>query len=179
MTSHGVRVDGGARDALVGMTAPVDSLSARRFIPAPPSRIFGVLVDPLGHVDIDASGMLQGADGGTVTAVGDRFVVHMDREALGDVSMGHYDVAVVIDRFEADREIGWWIDGTIQPPIGHRYGYTLEPAEYEGVDGTWVTSTYEWSQVSDKWRPIFPVLTEANLRATLGILERVTRRRAT
>ena len=160
------------------LAAPVDSLTARRFIPAPPAQIFAVLADPLGHVDIDASGMLQDAEGEAVTAVGDRFVVHMDRESLGDVPMGHYDVTVVIDRFEVDREIAWWIDGTIQPPIGHRYGYALEAAEHEGGEGTWVTSSYEWSQVSDKWRRIFPVLREANLRATLGILERVTRRRA-
>jgi len=160
-------------------TASDDVLTTRRFIPAPPSEIFGVLVDPLGHVDIDASGMLQDAEGGTVTAVGDRFIVHMDREALGDVPMGRYDVTVVVDRFEVDREIAWWIDGTIQPPIGHRYGYTLAPAELDGVEGTWVTSSYDWSQVSDKWRRIFPVITESNLRATLGILERVTRRRAT
>lgn len=160
------------------MTDSTDSLTARRFIPAPPAEIFSVLADPLGHVDIDASGMLQDAEGGAVTGVGDRFMVHMDRESLGDVPMGLYDVTVVIDRFEMDREIAWWIDGTIQPPIGHRYGYALEAAELAGVAGTWVTSIYEWSQVSDKWRPIFPVLTEANLRATLGILERVTRRRA-
>ncbi|EAP98536.1 hypothetical protein JNB_00170 [Janibacter sp. HTCC2649] len=156
---------------------PVDSLSARRFIPALPAEIFAVLADPLGHVDIDASGMLQDAEGDTVTSIGDRFVVHMDREALGDVPMGRYDVTVVIDRFERDREIAWWIDGTIQPPIGHRYGYALDAGEHDGVQGTWVTSSYDWSQVSDKWRRIFPVLTEANLRATLGILERVTRRR--
>lgn len=159
-------------------TAAVDVLTARRFVPASPAEIFAVLTDPLGHVDIDASGMLQDAEGDVVTSVGDRFVVHMDRESLGDVPMGHYDVTVVIDRFEAEREIAWWIDGTIQPPIGHRYGYALEAAEVEGVPGTWVTSSYDWSQVSDKWRPIFPVLTEKNLRATLGILERVTRRRA-
>ncbi len=46
-------------------TASDDSLTARRFIPATPAEIFAVLADPLGHVDIDASGMLQDAEGDT------------------------------------------------------------------------------------------------------------------
>ncbi|MCF6376564.1 polyketide cyclase [Nocardioides KLBMP 9356] len=154
-----------------------DQLTARRFIEAAPSAVFSVLCDPEGHVDIDASGMLQSAEGGVVGAVGDRFVVHMDREALGDLPMGRYDVEVVIDRFERDREIAWWIDGTIKPPIGHTYGYLLEEGEVGSTPGTWVTSVYDWSRVSDDWRPIFPVIDQSALRATLGILDRVVRRR--
>jgi hypothetical protein len=154
-----------------------DQLTARRFIEAPPTAVFDVLRDPEGHVDIDSSGMLQAADGDRVSAVGDRFTVHMDREALGDLPMGRYEVDVVIDRYQPGREITWWIDGTIQPPIRHTYGYVLEPGEVEGRAGTWVTSVYDWSMVDDKWRPIFPVISETALRATLGILERVVRRR--
>ncbi len=155
-----------------------DQLTARRFIEADPAAIFAVLRDPEGHVDIDASGMLQAADGPTVGAVGDRFTVHMDRDALGDLPMGRYVVDVVIDRFDLDREIAWWIDGTIQPPIGHTYAYLLEAGELEGRLGTWVTSVYDWSGVNDDWRPIFPVIDQPALRATLGILDRVVRRRS-
>lgn len=153
-------------------------LTASRFVEAPASDIFAVLCDPEGHVDIDASGMLQAATGSPVTAVGDRFVIHMDREALGDYPMGRYDVEVVIGSFEVDRAISWWIDGTIKPPIGHTYGYLLEPATVDDVAGTWVTSVYDWSAAREKWLPIFPVINEANLRATLGILDRVVARRA-
>ena len=74
--------------------------------------------------------------------------------------------------------ISWWIDGTIKPPIGHTYGYLLEPATVDDVAGTWVTSVYDWSAAREKWLPIFPVINEANLRATLGILDRVVARRA-
>lgn len=154
-----------------------DQLTARRFLEAEPAAVFAVLTDPEGHVEIDASGMLQAATGQPVSAVGDRFTVHMDREAKGDYPMGRYDVEVVIDRFERDREITWWIDGTVKPPIGHTYGYRLEPGGVEDRAGTWVTSVYDWSQVGDDWRPIFPVVTEPELRATLGILDRVVRRR--
>ncbi len=54
------------------------------------------------------------------------------------------------------------------------YGYRLEPAE----DGTLVTSFYDWSDIDQHWRDagIFPVISEAALRATLGILDRTVRR---
>ena len=35
-----------------------------------------------------APSMVQAAGGSVVTAEGDRFVVHMDRESLGDYDMG-------------------------------------------------------------------------------------------
>lgn len=65
-------------------------------IPASPNAIFAVLSDPDGHVTIDSSGMLQGACGDLVTAVGDAFVVHMDHESIGDLPTGTYDVRVLI-----------------------------------------------------------------------------------
>ena len=151
-----------------------ERIDVTRTIPADAAEIFAVLTDPQGHVAIDSSGMLMDADGDPVGKVGDQFVVHMDREALGDVPLGHYDVTVTIERFTQDRDIAWSIQGTIKPGIGHIYGYQLEPAE----DGTLVTSYYDWSGISDEWRQrgIFPVISEAALRATLGILERAVRR---
>lgn len=67
-----------------------ERIDAERIIPASPTDIFAVLIDPDGHVAIDAAGMLQSAEGSPVGAVGDRFVVHMDREALGDYPLGKY-----------------------------------------------------------------------------------------
>ncbi len=150
-------------------------MEVARPIPATAAAIFAVLCDPQGHVAIDSSGMLQSAEGRPVTAVGDSFVVHMDREALNDYPLGRYDVKVTIVSFEPDREIAWKIDGAIQPPIGHTYGYRLEPAD----DGaTLVTSVYDWSDIHPDWKAagIFPILQEGALRATLGILERTVAR---
>jgi hypothetical protein len=59
-----------------------ERIEVQRLIEADPVSIFRVLCDPQGHVAIDSSGMLQSADGDPVAAVGDGFVVHMDREAL-------------------------------------------------------------------------------------------------
>ena len=146
----------------------------QRTIKADPAAIFAVLTDPQGHVAIDASGMLQDADGEPAKSVGDSFVIHMDREALNDYPMGKYDVTVEIREFEKDRLIAWTILGQIKPQIGHVYGYRLEPIS----DGTLVTSFYDWSGIDQHWRDagIFPVISELALRATLGILDRTVRR---
>ncbi|GJF02580.1 SRPBCC family protein [Pseudonocardia sp. D17] len=147
-----------------------ERIEVARTIPAEPSAIFAVLTDPRGHVAIDSSGMLMGASGERVTASGDTFVVHMDREALGDVPLGQYDVTVTIGTFEPDREISWTIVGVVRPPIGHVYGYRLQPTE----GGTRVVSYYDWSGIDPVWRArdIFPVISESALKATLGILHR-------
>ena len=152
-----------------------DRIEVRRTIAAEPQAIFRLLCDPQGHVAIDSSGMLMSADGAPVAAAGDSFVVHMDREALNDYpELGRYDVTVTITRFVPDREIAWTILGQIRPPIGHVYGYALQPAP----GGTLVTSYYDWSSIDPAWREagIFPVLSEGALRATLGILARTVAR---
>ena len=54
-----------------------ERIEIQRTIAAPAAGIFAVLCDPQGHVAIDASGMLQDAEGVPVTGVGDSFVVHI------------------------------------------------------------------------------------------------------
>ena len=153
------------------MTAPITRLEVDRKIAADPAAIFDILRSPDGHVAIDATGMLMSADGEPATAAGERFVVHMDRDSLRDVDLGEYDVTVVMETFEANREIAWSIDGTMQPPMGHVYGYRLEPID----GGTMVTSYYDWSNLHEQYAGFadrFPIISEASLRATLGILAR-------
>jgi len=151
-----------------------ERIDVERTIPAPAADVFAVLCDPMGHVAIDASGMLMDATGDLVSAAGDTFVVHMDREALNDYPLGRYDVTVEIVTFEPDREIAWTIIGQIEPQLGHVYGYRLEPTD----DATLVTSYYDWSSIDPTWKDagIFPVISEGALRATLGILDRTVRR---
>lgn len=141
-----------------------------REIAAPPEKVFALLCDPSGHVLIDSSGMLQSAEGDPVRKAGDKFVVHMDRESLNDYPMGKYDVTVVITEFEQDAHIQWTIRGAIRPQLRHLYGYRLAPSG----TGTLVTSYYDWSRIDEAYRGkgVFPVIPEAGLRATLGILAR-------
>jgi hypothetical protein len=145
-----------------------ERLEVQRAIAAPAGEIFAVLRDPRGHVAIDSSGMLMAADGESAGAVGDTFVIHMDREALNDYPLGLYDVTVEFVTFGKDREIAWTIRGRTN--IGHVYGYRLEPI----AEGTLVTSYYDWSAATQEWKDaaIFPVIPESALRATLGILAR-------
>jgi hypothetical protein len=147
-----------------------ERFEVQRQIAAPVEKIFALVSDPRGHVAIDSSGMLQSADGDPVTKAGDEFVVHMDRESLNDYPLGKYDVTVTITEFVQDKQIEWTIAGVLKPNIEHLYGYLLEPSE----GGTLVTSYYDWSRISEPYRGkgIFPVIPEAALRATLGILAR-------
>ena len=151
-----------------------ERIEVQRPIAADAAAIFAVVSSPEGHVQIDASGMLMSSTGEPATAVGDTFVIHMDREALNDYPLGLYDVTVEIVTYEQDREIAWTIVGQIKPQIGHVYGYRLEPVE----DGTLVTSFYDWSDIHEDWKAmgIFPVISEDALRGTLGILDRTVRR---
>lgn len=149
--------------------ADTERFDVQRTIVASPADIFAVLTDPNGHAKIDSTGMLQWAEGDRVTAVGDTFVVHMDRESFPDYPLGKYDVTVVITKLEPDKLIEWTIEGVIKPPLRHLYGYTLEPV----ADGSLVTSYYDWSQIDEAYRGgVFPVIPELAIRATLGILAR-------
>ncbi len=165
---------GSDADAAPRGMCEADTMTTRfevsRAIAAPPTPIFDVLRSPEGHVAIDASGMLMSSTGSPAGAVGDRFTVHMDREALNDFPLGLYDVDVVITAFDPEREIAWTIEGQLKPNIGHVYGYRLEPID----GGTMVTSYYDWSDIHPEWakRDIFPIIPESALRATLGILAR-------
>lgn len=156
-------------------TMTAERFEVQRAIAASATAIFDVLRDPRGHVAIDSSGMLMSSTGTPASAVGDEFVVHMDREALNDFPLGLYDVTVRITTYEPDREIAWTIIGAIaKPPIGHVYGYRLEPVEHADGPVTNVTSYYDWSAIDPVWRErdIFPIIPESALRATLGILAR-------
>ncbi|MGH9191266.1 MAG: SRPBCC family protein [Acidimicrobiales bacterium] len=174
MTSEETTSGATASGAATGGDTTIERLEVQRTIPADAATIFRVLCDPQGHVAIDSSGMLMDATGELASAVGDSFVVHMDREALNDYPLGRYDVTVTITTLVPDREIAWTILGKIRPQIGHIYGYTLAPVG----EGTLVTSYYDWSEIDPVWKEagIFPILSEGALRATLGILDRTIAR---
>lgn len=148
-------------------------IEVSRNIAAEPGPIFEILRSPDGHVQIDASGMLMWAEGDPAAKVGDRFHMHMDRDALRDFDLGEYELDVVFTRFEQDRAIEWMVDSDFfDPPIGHVYGYELEPID----GGTKVTQYYDWSKLDPKYvealGAAFPIIPEKALLATLGILAR-------
>jgi len=106
------------------------SVSASRIVAAPPSDIFALLSDPSRHGDIDGSGMVQRARGGSSTlTLGTKFGMHMK---LGRLP---YRINNTVMEFEQDRLIAWAHLG------GHRWRYELEPVD----GGTQVTETFDWS----------------------------------
>ena len=150
-----------------------ERVSASRRIPASASHIFGLITDPNMHVEIDGSGMLMAApDATALQAVGDSFIINMDREALGDIPMGKYTVKNTVTRITPDAELEWNIGGLEHPPLGHVYGYVLEPVSADETD---VTSYCDWSGLEPKWRErvTFPVVPVTALVKSLDNLERI------
>lgn len=145
-------------------------LEVSRAIAADAATIFALLREPSGHVSVDASGMLMAATGEAPQAVGDSFVVHMDRDSLRDFDIGEYDVVVTYVTYEPDREIAWTVGMAPGQKFGHVYGYRLEPIP----GGTLVTHYYDWSDITDDIKAFatFPVISQTALLGTLGILAR-------
>ena len=154
-----------------------ERIEVQRDVAAPPAAVFALLCDPAGQVAIDSSGMLQSADGGRVRP-GGRHVRRAhgpsgaerrrDRQwqAAGPLRRdGHHHPVRAGRRAGVDD-----LRDRHSPPIRHLYGYRLEPSR----TGTLVTSYYDWSQIAEQYRGKigFPVIPEAALRATLGILAR-------
>jgi uncharacterized protein YndB with AHSA1/START domain len=144
-----------------------DSVSAERVIPAPPEAIFEYLADPAKQCEIDGSGTLVQAKGGS------------ERLTLGSVfgmsmKMGvPYSMSSTVIEFEEGRRIAWQTRGP--GPIGRRVGgriwrYELEPVE----GGTRVRETWDISQESPVTKPLVKLgadKTKKNLEATLARIE--------
>lgn len=146
-------------------------VSVHRTIEAPAARIYALVTDPAGHVRIDGSGMLvEAPDAERVSAVGDVFLMEMDREPLGDLPMGSYAVANTVTRLEEDRIVEWAVGGEGRTPIGHVYGFELEPLS---ETSTRVTSYCDWSGLQPKLvgRIEFPVVPPVMMEQTLARLD--------
>ena len=148
-----------------------ERISATRRIEAPAAAIFAIISDPAGQVAIDGSHMLVAApDAQRLEAVGDTFTMDMDREALGDLPLGKYQVLNTVTKIEPDRLLEWNVGSAERGPLGHVYGYELAPA---GDGATDVTSYCDWSGISDAVRervarwPIVPKM------ALIGTLEKL------
>jgi hypothetical protein len=128
----------------------VPSVSESRDIPAPAAAIFAVLAEPGMHPQIDGTGMAQSSEHGTITKVGDVFVMNMTHWDRGDYGMENHVV-----EFVPDRRIVW-------EPRAHTYetakftedksaretrywGWELEPL---GANLTRVTEFFDGSRLS-------------------------------
>ena len=137
-------------------------------VAASATRVFELVTDPDFHVRIDGSGMLVAApDARRCRAVGDTFVMDMDRTPLGDLPIGRYTVRNTVTAYDQDRLFAWSVGALDGPPLGHVYAYALAATE---TDGCRVELSCDWSGFDPEMKTRvtkWPVVPVAMLEATL------------
>ena len=151
-----------------------DRVSATRRIAAPAHKLFQIVSSPAGHVQIDGSGMLEAApDAKPLTAVGDTFDMDMDRTPLGDIpNLTKYQVRNTVTQFIPDRLVEWAVGSAARPPVGHVYGWQIEPVSDTECD---VTNYCDWTGISQRRREQrpWPVVPVHMLEKSVENLERI------
>ena len=150
-----------------------DRVSATRRIAAPAGKLFQIVSNPAGHVEIDGSGMLEASpDARQLTAVGETFDMDMDRAPLGDIPLGKYKVRNTVTQFVPDRLFEWGIGGMDRPPLGHVYGWQLEPVDDNQTD---VTNYCDWTDIPEEMRSArsWPIVPVHMLEQSVANLERI------
>ncbi len=152
-----------------------ERVSVTRRIAAPAAAIYAIVSDPAGHVKIDGSGMLDAAvDAPALTAVGDTFDIHMDRTPLNDIpGLVKYSVRNTVTQIEAGRLVEWTIGGIDQPPLGHVYGWLLEPVSDTETD---VTNYCDWTNIVQSLRDAgrtWPIVPVEMLEESLAKLDKI------
>jgi hypothetical protein len=151
-----------------------DRISATRRIAAPAAKVFQIVSSPAGHVEIDGSGMLEAAPGAKpLTAVGDTFDMDMDRTPLSDIpGLVKYQVRNTVTQFVPDRLIEWTVGSADRPPLGHVYGWQIEPVSDTECD---VTNYCDWTAISEQTRArrAWPVVPASMLEQSVENLQRI------
>lgn len=152
-----------------------ERVSVTRRIAASAGEIFRIVADPAGHVRIDGSGMLEAApDAQPLSAVGETFDMQMDRTPLNDIpGLVKYSVRNTVTQFVPDRLVEWTIGTIDQPPLGHVYGWQLDPVSDGETD---VTNYCDWTNITDELRArnrTWPIVPVAMLEASVAKLERL------
>lgn len=151
------------------MTQPHDVVTVERFIPAPPEKIFDVLVHPARHREIDGSGTVRDPKGSTeVLEPGSTFGMSM--------KMGlPYSMVSTVVEYEANRRVAWQTrgPGVLGRLLGGRiWRYELEPAD----GGTTVRESWDITKESVATKPVVRLAratTQRNMENTLARLEEV------
>lgn len=152
-----------------------ERVSVTRRIAAPADAIYAIVSDPEGHVRIDGSGMLEAAaDARPLTEVGQTFDIHMDRTPLNDIpGLVKYSVRNHVTRLEPGRLVEWTIGAVDQPPLGHVYGWQLDPVSATETD---VTNYCDWTNIVPALRAAgreWPIVPVSMLEQTMDSLAKV------
>ena len=135
-------------------------VSVSREIAAGPGPIFELIADPAQQPRWDGNDNLaEAAAGQRVRRAGDVFRMTLTQ---GQVRENH------VVEFDEGRLIAWTPAEPGQEPPGHLWRWELEPA---GASRTRVTSTYDWTRLTDETRlPRARATTVERLRASLDLL---------
>lgn len=150
------------------MPNPRDVVTVERFIPAPAAKIFDLLADPSRHTEIDGSGTVRDAAGGSERLrLGATFGMSM-KAGIG------YSMQNTVIEFVENKRIAWQTRPPQKIPAilvgGRIWRYDLE--ETEG--GTTVRESWDISQEQIKFvvRPLAKS-TRKNMAKTLERIESV------
>ena len=115
--------------------------SASREIRATPGQVFELIADPAQHPTWDGNDNLVHADAGQrVRSVGDVFSMTTTK---GNVRENH------VVEFVEGRLIAWRPAEPGQPPPGHLWRWEVQRI---GDDRSFVTHTYDWTELTDEGR---------------------------
>jgi len=135
-------------------------VSASREIAAGAGQIFELIADPAQQPRWDGNDNLAAAAAGQrVRRTGEVFTMTLTQ---GSVRENH------VVEFDEGRRIAWTPAEPGREPPGHLWRWELEPA---GLSRTLVTSTYDWTRLTDETRlPRARATTAERLRASLDRL---------
>ena len=143
------------------------SITVQRAIPASATDIFAVLSNPAHHVELDASGFVQGVDhADRVTGTGQSFRMNMSGDHMG----GDYQTDNVVSGFDPGKLIAWKTAPAGSEPPGWEWVWELDA---QGPDTTSVSLTYDWEKVTDPdilAKVSFPLVSEDQLDESLSRL---------
>ena len=148
------------------MTDSKDIVTVERLIPASASDIFDLIADPSRHQDIDGSGTVRSAKGGSERlALGSTFGMAM--------KMGMpYSMQNTVIEFEENRLLAWQTRGPGR--IGSHVGGRIWRYELEEADGgTLVKESWDISQESFATKPVVRMAAESTRKAMAATLERI------
>jgi len=143
-----------------------DVVTVERVIPSPPEPIFDLIADPVRHREIDGSGTVQGAKGGSQRlALGSTFGMSMK---LGIP----YSMVSTVVEFEENRRLAWQTRGPTT--IGKHFGGRIWRYELAPVDGgTLVRESWDISHESAVTKPLVRRAVGETREAMTATLERI------
>jgi uncharacterized protein YndB with AHSA1/START domain len=148
------------------MGDPADVETVERFIAAPPEPIFDLIADPARHPEIDGSGSVQGAKGGSQRLeLGSTFGMSMK------VGVPYSMVSTVVE-YEENRRLAWQTRGPTfigKYFAGRIWRYQLVPVD----GGTLVRESWDIRHESAATKPFARMARNDTRKAMTATLERI------